>query len=62
LPDGGVGVARLDHGDKAGEFKRKPEMFWEAVSKYDSSLTDHFLRTYGIDPVDYHFEWGGARP
>jgi hypothetical protein len=39
-----------------GEFKRKPEVFWEAVRKYDSNLTDHFLRMHGIDPEDYHVE------
>ena len=39
-----------------GEFKRKPEVFWEAVRKYDSNLTDHFLRMHGIDPEDYHTE------
>ena len=39
-----------------GEFKRKPELFWEAVRKYNSNLTDHFLRMHGIDPEDYHFD------
>lgn len=39
-----------------GEFKRKPELFWDAVRKYDSNLTDYFLKMHGIDPEDYHFE------
>ena len=45
-----------------GEFKRKPEVFWEAVRKYDSNLTDHFLRMHGIDPEDYHFEEAELSP
>jgi hypothetical protein len=36
-----------------GEFKRKPEVFWEAVRHFDSNLTDHFLRMHGVDPEDY---------
>jgi len=39
-----------------GEFKRKPEVFWEAVRKFDRNLTDHFLSMHGIDPEDYHLE------
>lgn len=39
-----------------GEFKRKPEVFWEAVRKFDSTLTDHFLTMHGVDPEDYHLE------
>jgi len=39
-----------------GEFKRKPELFWEAVRKYNSNLTDHFLRMHGVDPEDYHVD------
>lgn len=39
-----------------GEFKRKPEVFWEAVRKFDSTLTDHFLMMHGVDPDDYHLE------
>ncbi len=39
-----------------GEFKRKPEVFWEAVRKFDSDLTDHFLTMHGIDPEDYHLD------
>jgi hypothetical protein len=38
-----------------GEFKRKPELFWEAVRKYDSNLTDHFLKMHGVDPEDFHW-------
>jgi hypothetical protein len=26
-----------------GEFKYRPEVFWHAVRKFDSNLTDHFL-------------------
>lgn len=39
-----------------GEFKRKPEIFWEAVRQFDSSLTDHFLTMHGVDPEDYHLD------
>jgi hypothetical protein len=38
-----------------GEFKRKPEMFWDAVRKYDSNLTDYFLTMHGVDTEDYLF-------
>ncbi|MFC5476688.1 ParB N-terminal domain-containing protein [Massilia suwonensis] len=42
------------------EFKRKPELFWEAVRKYDSNLTDHFLKMHNVDPED--FSWSKADP
>lgn len=36
-----------------GEFKRKPEMFWDAVRQYDAHLTDYFLTMHGVDPEDF---------
>ena len=39
-----------------GEFKRKPELFWDAVRKYDSNLTDYFLTMHGVDPEDYSYD------
>ena len=39
-----------------GEFKRKPEVFWEAVRKYDSNLTDYFLFMHGVDSEDFHID------
>lgn len=39
-----------------GQFKRQPEVFWEAVRKYDSNLIDYFLFSHGIDPEDFHVE------
>ena len=38
-----------------GEFKRRPEIFWEAVRHYDSNLIDYFLKMHDIDPEDYRF-------
>jgi hypothetical protein len=49
-------VAQILGDTFGGEFKRKPELFWDAVRKYDGNLTDHFLRMHGIDPEDYHLE------
>lgn len=39
-----------------GEFKQKPEVFWEGVRKFDSNLIDYFLKMHDIDPEDYRFK------
>jgi len=39
-----------------GQFKRKPEVFWEGIRKYDANLIDYFMSMHGIDPEDYLFK------
>jgi hypothetical protein len=48
-------VAQVLSDTFGGEFKQKPEIFWEAIRNYDSNLIDYFLKMHDIDPEDYRF-------
>lgn len=49
-------VAQTLNDTFGGQFKRQPEVFWEAVRKYDSNLIDYFMFQHGIDPEDFQVE------
>lgn len=49
-------VVRTMNETFGGRFKTRPEVFWDAMWKYDSRLMDYFLRKVGVNPEDYSQE------